>query len=105
MKKIMAILFVYCVLILPSFAVITTEDTNSPDYIQNHGYSPEMSRLMDLQSAQINGTKPKFKNTDPAWYSYTPVAWVRKVFMYFDCGLDNQSFMQRQIKYGTSDDL
>ena len=105
MKKIFAVVFVYCILILPSFAAITADETTSQEYIERHGYSHEMARLMDLQNAQINGTKPKVKSKDPSWYSYAPVAFVRKAFMYFDCGLDSGKFMQHDLKYGTSDDL
>lgn len=102
MKKFLSALFglfVFSALALPSFAVITPEEAMSDAYIHAHGYSDEMYRLIDLQNSQINSTPPKYKSTDPAWYADKKVNFIRKVFMYFDCGLDDKKFMQHDIKY------
>lgn len=101
MRKILSVIFVYIAFVLPSFAVITPEEATSETYIQNHGHSDEMSRLIDLNNAQINGTKPAYKSKDPAWYADKKVSFVRKIFMYFDCGLDDGKFMQNNIDYTT----
>ncbi len=92
---------------LPSYAFITTDESTSQEYIQNHGYSDEMSRLIDLQNAQINGAKSKYKGKDPDWYtSNKTVNFVRRAFMYFDCGLDDGKFMQNNIDFTNKyDDL
>lgn len=107
MKKFLIVLFVFVAANLPGFAYITTEEAISEEYIQNHGYSDEMSRLIDLQNAQINGEKSKYVGKDPEWYnSNKPVKFIRKVMMYFDCGLDDGKFMQNNIDYTTRyDDL
>ena len=99
MKKFLSILFLLSVFNLPSLAVITPEDAMSEDYIQNHGHSDEMSRLIDLQNAQINGEKSIYKGKDPALYADKKVNFIRRVFMYFDCGLDDGKFMQNNIDY------
>lgn len=100
MRKILSVVFILFMFNLPSFAVITTDEATSQDYIQNHGYSDEMSRLIDLQNAQVNGTATKYKGTDPDWYtSNKMVNAVRKVFMYFDCGLDDEKFMQHNTRF------
>lgn len=105
MKKFLSVLFVLFTVNLQSFAVITPEEATSEAYIQNHGHSEEMSRLIDLQNAQINGTKSVYKEKE-AWYTSKlpqymekPVNFVRRTFMYFDCGLDDGKFMQNDIKY------
>lgn len=99
MKKIfLAIIFVL-ILNLPSFAIITPEEATSEDYIINHGYSREFYRVLDSQSAAINGTKPKYKSNEPSWYtSNKPVSFIRRVFIYLDPGLDNG-------KYASGDDI
>lgn len=99
MKKLLAFMFVYCAVVLPSLSAITPEELTSEKYIQNHGYSEEMSRLIDLQNAQINGVKSNYVSKDPAWYSIKPVKFVRGIYTYFDCGLDDGKFMQHDIKY------
>lgn len=105
MKKTLAILFVYCALMLPSFATITGDEATSPEYLENHGYSQEMIRLIDLQHAQFDGQKSTYKKREPAYYSYFPVKWIRKAFIYLDCGLDDGKFMQHDIKYSQTNDL
>ena len=62
MKKYLLILGLYCLAVLPSNAVLTPQDSISETYIQNHGYSAEMSRLIDLQHAQINGVETVYTN-------------------------------------------
>lgn len=107
MKKLLSILFVFMTVSIPCFAYITTDESTSETYIQNHGHSDEMSRLIDLQNAQINGVKSVYKGTDPDWYtSNKRVNFIRKVFMYFDSALDDGKFMQNDIHYTNKyDDL
>lgn len=99
MKKVLSALFIYSILALPSLAVITPDEALSDTYIQGHGYSGEMSKLIDLQNSQINSTPTKYKSNDPAWYGDKKVNFIRKVFMYFDSGLDDDKFMKHDIKY------
>lgn len=106
MKKIISILCLYMVIVIPVSAAITTEESTSQQYIESHGYSSEMARLIDLQDSHVNGAEPKFKNNDPSWYSDKKVNFVRRVFMYFDPGLDDGKFGNNKIKYTNSyDDL
>lgn len=99
MKKFVFSLIFCFILSTPVFAVITAEELRSEDYIQNHGHSDETSRLINLQYAQINGTRPTYKGTDPSWYSDKKVQVIRKVFMYIDPALDDGKFMQNNIDY------
>ena len=101
MKKILLILVAIFSVNLPSLAYITPEQALSEEYIQNHGYSDETSRLIDLQNAQINGAKSIYKSKDPAYYADKKVNFIRKVFMYIDPGLDDGKFMQNNIEYST----
>lgn len=101
MKKILSVLCLYMAFVMPVSAVITTEESTSEQYTKNHGYSPEMSRLIDLQDAHINGSEPQYVGTDPAWYADKKVNFVRKVFMYFDPGLDDGKFGNNKIQYTT----
>lgn len=106
MKKILSLMFVFVTFGLPSMAVITPEEATSEKYIENHGHSQEMARLIDLENTQINGTKSNYKSKDPAIYSNKAVSFVRHVFMYFDPGLNDDKFMKHDTKYSTRyDDL
>ncbi|HNW26141.1 MAG TPA: hypothetical protein PKI94_05045 [Candidatus Gastranaerophilaceae bacterium] len=100
MKKFLSL---FCVLILssPAFADLSVNDISSQKYIDNHGHSDEMSRLIDLQKSQINEVPTEYKSAQPEIY-LTPVSRaLRKVFMYLDCGLDDGLFMQHNIDYTT----
>jgi len=100
MKKILSVVFVLILFNLPCFSVITPEEEISQEYMQNHGYSYEAARLIDLQNTRINGAKTTYKSKDPTWYTTNkPVSFVRKVFMYFDCGLDDGNFGRNNIDY------
>lgn len=99
MKKLLLAITFVLILNLPSFAVITTEEATSEDYILNHGYSAEFYRVMDAQNAQVNGTKPKYKVNEPSWYtSNKAVSFIRRTFIYIDPALDDG-------KYGTGHDI
>lgn len=99
MKKNLFVLFALIAFSLPSFAVITPEEATSQKYLENHNGSKELARLVELQKAQINGTKTNYVSSDPDWYHDKKVNFIRKVFMYFDCGLDNGEFMQNSSNY------
>ena len=114
MKKSLFILFALLIVGLPTFATITPEESQSSSYIINHGGSVEMARLINLQKAQINGGDTTYKSTTAAWYtSKAPkiltekrVNFVRRAFMYFDCGLDDEKFMQHDTHFTSRyDDL
>ena len=106
MKRILFTLFILFVFTAPAFSVITTEETSSQEYLESHGYSSEMARLINLQNAQINGCKSKYISNEPDWYSIKPIYYIRQLFMYIDPGLDNGKFMQENIEYTNKwDDL
>lgn len=102
MKKIVLLLTAIFMLNLSASAEITTEEALSPAYLHNHGFSKEAIRLIDLQQAQINGTKPMYKNLEPDWYtSNKAVKFVRDAFIYIDPALDNDLFMIEDIDPST----
>lgn len=103
MKKILLLFLVYLIVTIPSSAAITPEEAVSQQYIENHGYSTEMARLVNLQNAQINGGQSKYKDNAPSWYTENrAVRWIRNTFMYIDPSLDNEKFMQHDIKYSNN---
>lgn len=108
MKKLLLAITFMLFINLPSFAVITPEEAISQDYIRHHGYSNEMTRLIDVQNSQINGTPSKYKSNEPSWYANDKkINFVKKVFTYFDGGLDEGKFGTGfDIKYSNRyDDL
>jgi len=125
MKKVLFIIFAIMVINLPAFASISVEETTSRNYTDKHGYSDEMARLIDLQKAQINSTEPTFKKyvwsgkdfRAPIWLtrklpkgyseklenviSEKRVNYIRRIFCYFDSGLDDGDFGTNEIKFNT----
>ena len=122
MKKFLSIIFLMSAVVLPASSAVTNEEIMSDVFIRQHGHSEEMVRLIDLQSAQINGVPSKYHNQNPEWYQQQPfksfmssevdynevqpIKFVRQVFTYFDKSLDDGKFMQNDIQYSTRyDDL
>lgn len=99
MRKFLYIILLVSMFHLPCFAEITTDEAISQTYIQTHGHSDEMSRLIDLQNAQINCERTKYRSNNPAWYSDKKVNFIRQVFIYFDPGLDDEKFGNHSIQY------
>ena len=99
MKKVLSIFILLFAANLNAFAAITPEQVMSEEYIYHHGHSKEMARLMDLQSAQINGQETAFVTKVPEYYSRQPYKFVRSVFIYFDPGMDDGLFMQHDTKF------
>lgn len=102
MKKLLLVLLMPTMISLPVLAVMTTDDAKSVDYIQHHGYSPETSRLIDLENSQINNVNTTYKSDDPDWYTSNKKAnWIRKLFIYVDPALEDGNFGNNKIQYTT----
>lgn len=107
MRKKLFVLIIFAAFSLPTFAVITPEEATSNQYLQNHGHSNEMSRLIDLQNAQVNNKEATYKPSQeywqtvnyPKWCTPKKISFIRKVFTYFDGGLDDGKFMRNNINY------
>ena len=101
MKKFLSVICLYLVAALPVSAVITPDDATSQGYIENHGHSSEMARLIDLQNAQINGEKSVYVSKEPSWHTSNKFfRAVRNVFIYFDPALDDGKFQQHDTRFG-----
>lgn len=77
---------------LPSHAELTTADTVSPEYMENHGYSPAFVNAAQKSISQANG---EYTPTDYERKIYKKgiVRGVRRFFMYLDPAYDDKSFM------------
>lgn len=103
---------------LPGHCILTSDQVTSEDYIQGHGHSDEMSRLIDLQKSQINGVPPEYKvkPVNRPFMQYVKNEKLKKTlifldpstkegkytktfFDYIDCGNDDGLFMQHNIDY------
>lgn len=103
MKKFLLAIFLLIMAQAQASAVLSDEQVMSPKYIINHGHSKEMARLIDLQSSQINGQKPKYDRNEPEWYtSNKTVSFFRKWFMIADPALDDQQFMQHDTNFSSN---
>jgi hypothetical protein len=75
-------------------AEITPQEARDANYLQNHGHSKEMSRLIDLKDKQINGISTK--KPKPHFYSW-PVRFYTKCRNYVDPIYDNGDFGSHEI--------
>ncbi len=106
MKKRFLITGLLILFALPSFAELTVEDTVSPDYLRNNGYSTATINAAQKVRAKSNG-EPLAEPVENKMYQNPAVKFVRRVFMYIDPSLDDHSFMNdHDIKTSpTFDDL
>lgn len=117
MKNSVIILGFMLLLSIPASAAVTPEQMRSDEFIQNHGYSPETVRLIDLQHAQVNGQKCNYtpaktptlvasEKLEKKYKYFKPVHTVwTKFFNYMDCARNDGKFGQRIIRTGVYDDL
>ena len=86
---------------LAANAAVTVEETTTPEFIHNAGYSSEISRIIDVKtkdpSTPIPAETKKDKTKNFGWY----------VMQTIDPAVNRpHSFADHQIKYGRSmDDL
>lgn len=93
MKKILFLLFIYAVFNLPSYAVLTTDDAISPEYMKTHGYSDEASRLIYIEHQRINGRNDIIKKQEDAQVPVSKRAkYIKNIFNYIDPATDNGQF-------------
>lgn len=77
---------------LPSFAELTVEDSVSPEFLKNSGYSTSTINAAQKSIAQSNG-ELLAEPLEHKYYDKGFVKFVRRVFMYLDPSLDDHSFM------------
>ena len=92
MKKSLLILMLTAFISIPAFAELTVDDTSSPEYLKNNGYSSALTVTVNKAKAQANG-EPLTEPIEKEQYNQPFVKFVRKVFMYIDPSLDDHSFM------------
>ena len=93
MKKRFLITSLLILFALPSFAELTVEDTVSPDYMQNNGYSQATIDATRKFVAQSNGEALEEQEE----YKNPAVKFVRRLFMYIDPSLDDHTFMNHDV--------
>lgn len=105
MKKSLITIFAILMVNVQCFALVTTE-TSSSKYLEQHGYSSETVRIIDLNKSQINSVDATYKTSKENWEKVNypkcctekRINFVRKVFMYLDPGLNDGTFGSHQIK-------
>lgn len=92
MKKHLFITSLLILFGLPAFAELTVEDTITPEFLKNSGYSDSLVNTTQKIRAQANG-EPLTEPVENRAYQNPAVKFVRRVFMYLDPSLDDHSFM------------
>lgn len=94
MKKAFLVIFTYFLFINSASAVISTDEAVSPNFLLNHGYSPETARLVNYQSNVINGGQQTYNGRPPyRWKTkYKPVNFAINYFLDGYVGSDNGNY-------------
>lgn len=92
MKKSLLILMLTAFITIPAFAELTVDDTTSPEYLKNNGYSSAFAITVNKSKAQANG-EPLTEAIEKEEYNQPFVKFVRRLFMYIDPSLDDHTFM------------
>ena len=82
--------------LMPVNAELTTSDTHSREYLENHGYSEAFIRAAEKSSARVNSTEYK-EPEQKKLYEKTPIKQIRYFFMNVDPSYDDDSFMKHDI--------
>lgn len=86
------ILFSACALIIsPAIAYDITEETTTPEYLINHGYSAITADHVQLEKARS-------ENREYKTLKYRKWPWWKKVWSYVDLGIDDDTLLQHDIK-------
>ena len=107
MKKIIALLSI--LLIAPSaMAIIYTEDTSNPAFLQNKGYSQTLIRAIDTEKSHVTGSENTYVKyyKEKSAFSDKPEtigeffsSLYTKAKVYLDPIQDDGHFTEREIKF------
>lgn len=75
---------------------LTTESASSREYLINRGHSGATADIIEKRKSQMRGDPPQEKET--IWIS-APFRALRKFGTYLDPGLEDNSFMNHDIKF------
>ncbi len=92
---------------LPAFSSVDVNQTTTPEYLNNYGYSEAAINVIQMQKAMFNGEKyivpvssqvhAKYYKDNKVWNSLVDA--TRSFFTYLDPALDKEQFLRTDIKY------
>lgn len=82
---------------IPSFAEVTVEDTHNSDFLRNSGYSDPIVRATQKQVAIDNAEEYELAPVEYRKNSCGFIKGLKRVFIYIDPALDDNTFMNRNI--------
>lgn len=91
MNKKFLIMAVLLLVAIPAIAELTVDDTVSPAYLKNSGYSDSSIWTARKTVASINGEELK-PPVEKEFYNLPVIKQVRRFFTYIDPALDENTF-------------
>lgn len=85
------LLSVIAISFLQAFAYDITEETTTPEYLINHGYSSVTAEHVQLEKARS-------ENREYKTLKYRKWPWWKKLWGYIDRGVDEDTLLQHDIK-------
>ncbi len=85
---------------------VTVEESSSPEYLRNRGYSSSMVDMTEYSKASVNGQKYISQDDVEHYYETKFKKGLKRFFKYVDPAIDDGKFMNHDIKLSPSvDDL
>lgn len=84
------LLLAFVLIISPAIAYDITEETTTPEYLINHGYSALSAEHVQLEKARA-------ENREYKTLKYRKWPWWKKVWAYIDLGVDDDTLLQHNI--------
>ena len=107
MKKIIALLI--ALLIAPSaMAIIYSEDTSDPAFLQNRGYSQSLIKTVDTKKFHTTGSENTYEKyykeksafaDKPETFKEHMASWYKKAKVYLDPIQDDGHFSEHEIEF------
>ncbi|MBE7710203.1 MAG: hypothetical protein E7Z93_07145 [Cyanobacteria bacterium SIG32] len=91
---------IVAVIALPSSAskTLTPEHSTSEEYLKNYGHSDAMIEMIHKTKAKANGEVYVSKQDQSLDDDFCLVRWIKKALMYIDPAVDDNKFMNHDIK-------
>lgn len=100
-KFLSSLIFGALLLSTPAYA-LSVEESSSPEYLQNRGYSSSMVDMTEYSKASANGEKYISQDDVEHYYDSKIRKFFKRFFIYFDPAVDDGKFMNHDIKMSPS---
>ena len=100
--KFLSSLILGAFLLTTPVCAVTVEESSSPEYLRNRGYSNSMIDMTEYSKASANGEKYISQQDVEHYYDSKLTKFIKRFFNYIDPAVDDGKFMNHDIKLSPS---